>query len=33
MRWAGNIVRMGDRRDKYRVLVERPEKKGITWKT
>jgi hypothetical protein len=25
MRWAGHVGRMGDRRDVYRVLVEKPE--------
>ena len=25
MRWAGNVARMGEKRDAYRVLVERPE--------
>jgi hypothetical protein len=28
MRWAGHVARMVDRRDAYRVLVGRPEKKG-----
>ena len=27
MRWAGRVVRMGDRRDAYRVWVWRPERK------
>jgi hypothetical protein len=25
MRWSGHVARMGERRDAYRVLVERPE--------
>ena len=25
MSWAGNVARMGERRDAYRVLVEKPE--------
>jgi len=25
MRWAGHVARIGDRRDVYMVLVERPE--------
>ena len=25
MRWAGNVARMGERRDVYRVLVGKPE--------
>jgi len=27
MRWAGNLARMGEVRDVYRVLVGRPERK------
>ena len=27
MRWAGHVVRVGDRRGAYRVLVEKPEGK------
>jgi len=27
MRWAGNVARMGERRDVYRVLVGKPEGK------
>jgi hypothetical protein len=27
MRWAGHVVRMGERRGVYRVLVEKPEGK------
>jgi hypothetical protein len=26
MRWAGHVARMGERRDVYRVLVEKPQK-------
>jgi hypothetical protein len=29
MRWAGNVARMGERRDVYRVLVGKPGGKGI----
>ena len=29
MRWAGHVARMEDRRDAYRVLVGRPEEKGL----
>jgi hypothetical protein len=25
MRWAGNVARMGEKRDAYRILVGRPE--------
>jgi len=27
MRWAGHVTRMGERKDMYRVLVEKPEGK------
>ena len=27
MRWAGHVVRVGERRGEYRVLVEKPEGK------
>jgi len=27
MRWAGHVARMGERRDVYRVLVGKPERK------
>jgi len=27
IRWAGHVARMGERRDVYRVLVEKPEGK------
>jgi len=27
MGWAGHVVRMGERRDSYRVLVGKPERK------
>jgi len=27
MRWAGHAARMGERKDVYRVLVEKPERK------
>jgi hypothetical protein len=27
MRWAGNVVRMGEKRNAYRVLMEKPEGK------
>jgi hypothetical protein len=38
MRWAGHVARIGEERNMYRVLVERPEEKdhlkdqGIDWK-
>jgi hypothetical protein len=25
MRWAGHVARMGERRNTYRILVEKPE--------
>jgi hypothetical protein len=25
MRWAGHVARIGEKRDAYRILVERPE--------
>jgi hypothetical protein len=28
MRWAGNVARMGERRDVYKVLVGKPEGKN-----
>ena len=31
MRWAGHVVRMGERRDLYRVLVEKPERRRPPW--
>jgi hypothetical protein len=27
IRWAGNLARMGDKRNEYRILVEKPEGK------
>jgi len=27
MRWVGHVARMGERRDLYRVLVEKPERR------
>jgi hypothetical protein len=27
LRWAGHVVRIGDRTDAYRVLVRRPDRK------
>jgi hypothetical protein len=33
MRWAGRVVRMGERRGVYRVLVGILEGKETTWKT
>jgi len=27
MRWAGNVVRVGERRGAYKVLVSKPEEK------
>ena len=27
MRWAGNVARMGEKRDVYRILVGKPEEK------
>jgi hypothetical protein len=32
MRWAGHAARMGEGRNVYRVLMEKPEGKS-TWKT
>jgi hypothetical protein len=29
MRWAGHVARVGERRDAYRVLVEKPEGKRL----
>ena len=31
MKWAGHVARMGERRDKYRVLVEKPERRRSPW--
>jgi hypothetical protein len=28
MRWAGNVARMGDKKNAYRILVGKPEGKG-----
>ena len=33
LRWVGHVVRVGERRDAYRVLVGKPEKKETTRKT
>jgi hypothetical protein len=33
MRWAEHMVRMGQGRNVYKVLVGKPEGKKITWKT
>jgi hypothetical protein len=33
MRWAGHVVRMGEERKVYKVLVGKPEGKETTWKT
>jgi hypothetical protein len=33
VRWAGHVARMGEMRDAYRILVERPVEKKTTWKT
>jgi len=32
MRWAGHVVRMGERTDVYRVLVGKPEGKRPLWR-
>ena len=32
MRWAGNVARMGERRDVYRVLVGKPEGRRRLWR-
>jgi hypothetical protein len=32
MRWAGHVARMGEGRNVYRILMEKPERK-TTWKT
>jgi len=29
MRWAGHVALMGERRDLYRVLVEKPERPRV----
>jgi hypothetical protein len=31
MRWAGYVVRVGNRRDEYKVLVGKPEGKRPLW--
>ena len=31
MRWAGHVVRMGEERDVYKVLVGKPEGKRPRW--
>jgi hypothetical protein len=33
MRWAGHVTRMEERRDAFRILVRKPEKKETTGKT
>jgi hypothetical protein len=33
MRWAGHVVRMGEKRNVYRLLVGKPEGKRATRKT
>jgi hypothetical protein len=33
MRWEGHVACMGEGRNMYRVLVEKPEGKETTWKT
>jgi hypothetical protein len=33
MRWAGHVARMGEERNAYRILVEKPEYKRSTRKT
>jgi hypothetical protein len=33
MRWAGNVARIGETRNAYRILVGKPEKKEATRKT
>ena len=33
IRWAGHVVRMGERIGAYWVLVGKPEGKGTVWKT
>jgi hypothetical protein len=33
MRWAGNVVRMGEKSNIYRLLVEKQEGKETTKKT
>jgi hypothetical protein len=32
MRWAGHVVRVGEERKVYRMLVGKPERKETTWK-
>jgi hypothetical protein len=29
MRWVGHVARMGDKRNSYSVLVEKPEEKSF----
>jgi hypothetical protein len=33
MRWAGQVARMGEERNVYKVLVGKPEGEETTWKT
>jgi hypothetical protein len=33
MRWAGNIARMGEKRNAYRILVGKPRRKETTEET
>jgi hypothetical protein len=33
MRWTGHVARMGDMRNAYNVLVGKPDKEEITWRT
>jgi hypothetical protein len=32
MRWAGCVAHMGEVRNKYKVLVRKPERKRLLWK-
>jgi hypothetical protein len=31
MRWAGHVSRMGEKRNAYRILVRKPERKKSLW--
>jgi hypothetical protein len=33
MKWAGHVARMGEKRNAYRILVEKPRRKETTGKT
>jgi hypothetical protein len=31
--WAGHLARMAEKRNVYRILVDRPEGKNVSWRT